>query len=446
MAANSAARVFLAFCCFFSHCALSWATLPYCGNDSYKYIPLQRGNNGEEYTLKQVHVIIRHGDRTRANAAPCWANDTAVWDCLLTSASLPVIKHDIHDITVDRIYRDVYMPGRNDMKGDCGLGHLTFKGYKQEEVNGRNLRQVYVDTGFLSLNYSSHEVFFRTDDMSRTRQSAQALALGMFPPSAPSSGKSQVVDINVMDKDFDDMEPNPNLCPKLNQYQKEFFASESWKQHYNEKTEPLLAEVEKALGLTNKLTPEGLNHIADCLFVHICHGFPIPPTVSSDLVERVASEVEYMWYATFEYPTIQDHAKVGIGFLISEIWMAMQEALEESKARKFYLYSGHDYTVMPFMTAFNASDGNWSPYASMIQLELLETTSSKDTDYAVRLLYQGQERVIPYCRRSPCPLAQFSEYIRAIIPQHPDTDCKVTNPKLWNMPSPPRFGSAKVFF
>lgn len=67
--------------------------------------------------------------------------------------------------------------------------------------------------------------------------------------------------------------------------------------------------------------PEGLIHIADCLLVHICHGFPIPPSVSSDLVERVASEVEYMWYATFEYPTIQDHAKVGIGFLISEIWM-----------------------------------------------------------------------------------------------------------------------------
>ena len=40
-------------------------------------------------------------------------------------------------------------------------------------------------------------------------QSAQALALGLFPPSFPSSGKSQVVDINVMDKDYDDIEPNP---------------------------------------------------------------------------------------------------------------------------------------------------------------------------------------------------------------------------------------------
>ena len=55
------------------------------------------------------------------------------------------------------------MPGRNDMKGDCGLGHLTFKGYKQEELNGQNLRKAYIDTGFLSSNYSNHEVFFRTD-------------------------------------------------------------------------------------------------------------------------------------------------------------------------------------------------------------------------------------------------------------------------------------------
>lgn len=49
------------------------------------------------------------------------------------------------------------------MKGDCGLGHLTSKGYKQEEDNGKNLRKVYVDTGFLSPNYSNREVFFRTD-------------------------------------------------------------------------------------------------------------------------------------------------------------------------------------------------------------------------------------------------------------------------------------------
>ena len=51
-------------------------------------------------------LFFRHGDRTRAGAAPCWDNDTAEWDCLLSSASIPVIKHDVHDITVSRVYRD----------------------------------------------------------------------------------------------------------------------------------------------------------------------------------------------------------------------------------------------------------------------------------------------------------------------------------------------------
>ena len=31
----------------------------YCGKTPGKYVPLSRGPNGEEYTLKQVHVVIR---------------------------------------------------------------------------------------------------------------------------------------------------------------------------------------------------------------------------------------------------------------------------------------------------------------------------------------------------------------------------------------------------
>ena len=68
---------------------------------------------------------------------------------------------------------------------------------------------------------------------------------------------------------------------------------------------------------------EGLVHIADCLFTHICHSFPIPPTISEDLLERIVQEVLVRWYGTFSYPTIQESAKVGIGFLIDEIWKVM---------------------------------------------------------------------------------------------------------------------------
>ena len=72
------------------------------------------------------------------------------------------IKQLIHFISVN-IKIPAYMPGRNVMQGDCGLGHLTFKGFKQQEINGENLRKAYVDTGFLSPSYNIHEDFFRTD-------------------------------------------------------------------------------------------------------------------------------------------------------------------------------------------------------------------------------------------------------------------------------------------
>ena len=68
------------------------------------------------------------------------------------------------------------------------------------------------------------------------------------------------------------------------------------------------------------LASEGLVHIADCLFTHICHSFPIPATIYEDLLERIVQEVLVRWYGTFSYPTIQESAKVGIGFLIDEIW------------------------------------------------------------------------------------------------------------------------------
>ena len=101
---------------------------------------------------------------------------------------------------------------------------------------------------------------------------------------------------------------------------------------------------------------------------------------------------------------------------------------------------------MPLLQAFNASDRKWSPYASMVQLELLQASNSTNTDYAVRLLYHGQERRIPYCDSSPCSLAQFSEYIRAITPQDPDVECKVTKPEIMTGPSPPRLGRTRVLF
>ena len=101
---------------------------------------------------------------------------------------------------------------------------------------------------------------------------------------------------------------------------------------------------------------------------------------------------------------------------------------------------------MPLLLAFNASDFKWSPYASMVQLELLEVLNSKNTEYAVRLVYNGEERTIPYCDKSPCPLTQFSQLVRDITPQDSVAECKITNHAVMFGPRPPRLTSSPVFF
>ena len=72
---------------------------------------------------------------------------------------------------------------------------------------------------------------------------------------------------------------------------------------------------------------DDIRDIADCLYTHICHGYPIPSTVSPDLVQRVDNELTYMWYSQYSYPSIQMFARVGMGFLIKEIWQVKNVTL-----------------------------------------------------------------------------------------------------------------------
>ena len=88
------------------------------------------------------------------------------------------------------------------------------------------------------------------------------------------------------------------------------------------------------------LASEGLIHIADCLLTHICHNFSIPSAVTQDVLNRIVNEVEFMWYSMYSYPSIQEFSKVGIGFLIAEMW-EVRQALE------------YKMSAIDFLTNFN---------------------------------------------------------------------------------------------
>jgi hypothetical protein len=99
-------------------------------------------------------------------------------------------------------------------------------------------------------------------------------------------------------------------------------------------------------------------------------------------------------------------AKVSTSLLLTDVVSRLQAAASGQQVPKFLLYSGHDLgPMMPLLAALEAWDGVWTGFASMITMELLQATDSKEL--RVRATYNGD--VLQVCgvaaaRPAPVPV------------------------------------------
>jgi len=106
-----------------------------------------------------------------------------------------------------------------------------------------------------------------------------------------------------------------------------------------------------------------------------------------------------------------------MGLLITEWWDRMQEAMQSTDYQpKLLLYSGHDYSVMPFNAAFGFWNDLWAPYASFVLFELY----SSDGTFLVRAIYEGSPVLIPGCSNILCDISEFTNIITNLIPDVSD--------------------------
>ena len=61
-------------------------------------------------------------------------------------------------------------------------------------------------------------------------------------------------------------------------------------------------------------------HLFDCLNVHICHSEDIPSGMTTELFNRITDEMTWVLYSIYSYPSPAENSRVGIGFLIKEIF------------------------------------------------------------------------------------------------------------------------------
>lgn len=61
-------------------------------------------------------------------------------------------------------------------------------------------------------------------------------------------------------------------------------------------------------------------HFSDCLCTHHCHDLSMPKGMTDDLLESVWAENSWQFYSLFKYPSVEENARVSIGFLLKDIW------------------------------------------------------------------------------------------------------------------------------
>lgn len=376
-------------------------------------------------TLKQVQVVMRHGDRMIAEGDSCWPNDTAVFTCDLTSTSVPNLDLDQTMTNVQRLYRKNFVFGEEDYAGNCGLGELTDFGYQQQYENGQTIRQLYIESvPFLSNQTNPSEFYIFTDEIDRCVASAQGLFLGLYPVSNTSSKPAEILDMFTVDSSKNYIEPNPSLCPVLDELYAEAATSEEFLKHQAEVTLPLLDLISKRIGIESS---EPLT-LGDCLNVHLCHSFPIP--LPYELYLQLQNDMTWTFNYIFNYPNSTIGSKFSIGFLLNHLYQNMLTSISGQEDPRFYLYSAHDMTLWPILTGFQIYNGEWPPYATMLIFELwqVNTTSS---GFAVRVLYNTEVLTVPGCGSELCDWEVFQQIMSKLVLVDPK-ECarKKPEPKL----------------
>lgn len=137
-----------------------------------------------EYQLKQINIVFRHGARTPLVLPPYWAQ-TEYKPELLNHPEETFIPHELMCLHGEdqpgKSKIEASYASKGALPGGSAPGQLTAVGAKQMHTLGESLRRIYVEQlKFLNPTHSVEEVHVRTTNINRTLESARCVNAGNF--------------------------------------------------------------------------------------------------------------------------------------------------------------------------------------------------------------------------------------------------------------------------
>ncbi|KAH6885045.1 histidine phosphatase superfamily, partial [Coprinopsis sp. MPI-PUGE-AT-0042] len=300
------------------------------------------------YPLQQVHVYVRHGERTpvgiRLNGSP--ANVPEYWNMchaanrfkstvcdMVSSEPNPAepLETPLHSrrIVERKDGRALMVNG-----GVCLLlGELTDLGRQSTFSFGTNLRRLYIDRLGLLPDVLNNEgsVYFRTTNMPRTTESLQEIIRALYPQD--KCHPSAIPAIRVRNHKDENLIGNIYACKRLEALQ--------------------------------------IGFAKDTVRSAVAHGVKVPSefedkTVIDPLERAVVNE----WFAVNKTEEVR---RLGMGKLLEDMMNKMEHRPAET-----LVHSTHDTAIAAICSTFDVFDEKWPPFTASVTFEIFKDASGDE--------------------------------------------------------------------
>jgi acid phosphatase len=267
-----------------------------------------------------------------------------------------------------------YSPPKVKTDWPMGYKQLTAIGIQRTYLKGQALRRRYVkELGLISPRYNVSQVYFRSSNTDRALQGAQVLALGLFPlgtgpdPSvydkklmavpAPKLAYTPVPVHTVSLKNDHVLRPwtGQAKCTRYRNYVKSLSKTKVYRAQAK-KFSPFLQRMASITGINEGKSSAkilyGINEIYEPLSANIVHGKAIPKEITEKDIELLRLLSDWNYHYQFLGKKV---GRLTGGPFVGEI-LANFTRYEKNpaKARRLFVYSGHQRTVVGVEAALGA--------------------------------------------------------------------------------------------
>ncbi|NXY90129.1 PXYP1 phosphatase, partial [Alcedo cyanopectus] len=378
------------------------------------------GHAPHYFKLVSVQVLIRHGDRYPLYAIPKTKRPDI--DCVLLPSRKPshpqleaFIKHMSKGSTAQLDGSLSSLP-RYPSHSLCEMGELTQTGVVQHLQNGQLLREIYINKHKLLLSdWTAKQLYLETTGKSRTLQSALALLYTFLPDFDWKK-------INMRHQWSTIFCSGSCDCPMRNHYLEEEQRRQYSLRVKNNDLEKIYVDMAKIVGIPTRQL-RASNPI-DSLLCYFCHNVSFPCTkmgcigmehfkvIKRHQLEDERERQEKKVY--FLYALLATHP------FLNQTVNRLQHIAEGKREEVFVLYSAHDVTLSPVLSALGITEARFPRFAARLVFELWQD-GKRPKEHFIRILYNGADVTFQtsfckdYYKRSSkpmCPLEKFVNFVK----------------------------------